>query len=236
MKKVIHTSDSRGRAEHGWLSSRFSFSFAEYYNPERMHFGTLRVLNDDTIDPGMGFGMHPHNNMEIITIPLSGSLEHRDSMGNGSIIKAGEVQMMSAGTGVRHSEFNPSSLEFSTLLQIWVLPKLHNIEPRYDQRVFNPDLQLNGWQLVASPDGKDNSLKMNQDAWFSLTKIESGQTIGYKPNLSGNGLYLFVIEGIIQIEEDILKRRDAIGISEIENIEIKAINDSFVLLMDIPMR
>ena len=236
MKKVIHTADSRGRAEHGWLSSHFSFSFAEYYNPERIHFGMLRVLNDDTIQAGMGFGMHPHNNMEIITIPLSGSLEHRDSMGNGSIIKAGEVQYMCAGTGVRHSEFNPSSTDIATLLQIWVLPKLHNIEPRYDQIAFNPENLINQWLLVVSPDGIDNSLIINQNAWFSLTKTQKDNRISYKTHLEGNGMYLFVIEGEINVAGQLLKKRDAIGISESESIDIEVIEEAYLLLMEIPMR
>jgi hypothetical protein len=236
MKKEIHTSDSRGRAEHGWLSSRFSFSFAEYYNPERIHFGTLRVLNDDIIQEGMGFGMHPHDNMEIVTIPLLGALEHRDSMGNGSIIKAGEVQLMSAGTGIRHSEFNPSAEETGNFLQIWVFPKLKNITPRYEQGVFDLGQLLNQWQLIVSPDGKDNSLVINQDAWFNLTKISGGERINYSPKQKDNGMYLFVIEGGIIVDETTLGKRDAMGISETETIEIKAVDDTFLLLMDIPMR
>lgn len=168
MKKVIHTADSRGRAEHGWLSSRFSFSFAEYYNPERMHFGVLRVLNDDIIQPTMGFGMHPHDNMEIVSIPLKGAIEHRDSMGNGSIIKAGEVQLMSAGTGVRHSEFNPSKEEAGSFLQIWLFPKERNIEPRYFQKSFEAQDMQNKMHLIVSPTGQNDSLTINQDAWFSM--------------------------------------------------------------------
>jgi redox-sensitive bicupin YhaK (pirin superfamily) len=236
MKKTLHTADSRGRAEHGWLSSRFSFSFAEYYNPERIHFGMLRVLNDDIIQPDMGFGMHPHDNMEIVTIPLLGALEHRDSMGNGSIIKAGEVQLMSAGTGIRHSEFNPSHKEDAGLLQIWVFPKLKNITPRYEQGVFDPSQLLNQWQLIVSPDGKDNSLVINQDAWFSLTKIVHGESITYSPKQQNNGMYLFVIEGGIIVGDTTLGKRDAVGISETENIVIEAVEDAFLLLMDIPMR
>ncbi len=236
MKKVIYNADSRGRAEHGWLSSRFSFSFAGYHNPERMHFGVLRVLNDDIIQAGMGFGMHPHDNMEIVTIPLSGSLEHRDSMGNGSIIKAGEIQLMSAGTGVMHSEFNPSKTEESTLLQIWLFPKERNIDPRYFQKSFDAQEMENKLRVVVSPDGENQSMVINQDAWFSLGRFEKGMKTTYNVRSKGNGLYIFVIEGGIGIADEKLGKRDAAGIWDTESVQIEFTNNTHLLIMDIPMR
>lgn len=236
MKKVIHTADSRGRAEHGWLSSRFSFSFAEYYNPERKHFGVLRVLNDDIIQPKMGFGMHPHDNMEIVSIPLKGALEHRDSMGNGSIIKAGEVQLMSAGTGVRHSEFNPSKEEAGSFLQIWLFPKERNIEPRYFQKSFEAQDMQNKMHLIVSPTGQNDSLTINQDAWFSMGNMQKGQNLSYEIKGQGNGLYIFVIEGSLEIAGDTLNKRDAVGISEAQSIDIEVKEDSQLLFIDLPMR
>jgi quercetin 2,3-dioxygenase len=235
MKKVIYTADSRGRAEHGWLSSRFSFSFAEYYNPERMHFGVLRVLNDDIIQPKMGFGMHPHDNMEIVTIPLKGALEHRDSMGNGSIIRAGEVQLMSAGKGVRHSEFNPSKDEPGSFLQIWLFPKERNIEPRYFQKSYEAQDRQNKMHLIVSPSGENDSLIINQDAWFSMGYLKQGQNLSYDIKRRGNGLYIFVIEGSIEIAGDTLHKRDAIGISEFQRIEIEVREESQLLFIDLPI-
>jgi quercetin 2,3-dioxygenase len=236
MKKIVHTADSRGQAEHGWLSSRFSFSFAEYYNPNRMHFGVLRVLNDDVIKPGKGFGMHPHDNMEIVTIPLGGALEHRDSMGNGSIIKAGEIQLMSAGTGVRHSEFNPLQDEESSLLQIWLFPKERNIEPRYFQKEFDLQQLENRFRVVVSPEGEDESLIINQDAWFNLGKFDQGHQFSYQLKQKGNGMYIFVIDGSIMIAGETLNARDAIGIHNTEAIEIEALEQAYLLLMEVPMR
>ncbi|MDP3461742.1 MAG: pirin family protein [Bacteroidales bacterium] len=236
MNKIIYPANTRGRAEHGWLSSRFSFSFAEYYNPERMHFGVLRVLNDDIIQPKMGFGMHPHDNMEIVSIPLSGALEHRDSMGNGSIIREGEIQLMSAGTGVKHSEFNPLTDQPGSFLQIWLFPKVRNIEPRYFQQAFDPGAMLNNFLCVVSPDGENDSLIINQNAWFSLSRLEQGKSITYTIKDQENGVYLFVIEGSVSVEGEVLAKRDAIGISETGQLEITAIEDAYLLLMDIPMR
>lgn len=236
MKKVIHTADSRGYAEHGWLSSRFSFSFAEYHNPERMHFGVLRVLNDDIIQPKMGFGMHPHDNMEIVSIPLKGALEHRDSMGNGSIIRAGEVQLMSAGKGVRHSEFNPSKDEPGSFLQIWLFPKERNIEPRYFQKSFEVQDMQNKMHLIVTPTGENDSLTINQDAWFSMGNLQKGQNLSYEIKRKGNGLYIFVIEGSLEIAGDTLIKRDAVGISEVQSIEIEVKEDSQLLFIDLPMR
>lgn len=236
MNKTIYPSNTRGRAEHGWLSSRFSFSFAEYYDPERIHFGVLRVLNDDIIQPKMGFGMHPHDNMEIVSIPLSGALEHRDSMGNGSIIREGEIQLMSAGTGVKHSEFNPSTDQAGSFLQIWLFPKVKNIEPRYEQHAFDPAAMVNNFLCVVSPDGGGNSLIINQNAWFSLCRIEHAKSLTYTVKSEENGVYLFVIEGSVSVEGEVLAKRDAIGISETGKLDITAIEDTYLLLMDIPMR
>lgn len=236
MKKTIYPASGRGRAEHGWLSSRFSFSFAEYYNPAQMHFGVLRVLNDDVIQAGKGFGMHPHDNMEIVTIPLSGALEHRDSMGNGSIIRAGEVQLMSAGTGIRHSEFNPLADQESTLLQIWLFPKQKDIKPRYFQRSFDQSQMHNAWQCVVSPDGINDSLTINQQAWFNLSKAEKGQLLPYQIRQSGNGAFIFVIEGSVSVAGEKLGRRDAIGLWEFAEIELEITSDAHLLLMDIPMQ
>lgn len=236
MKKTIYPTSGRGRAEHGWLSSRFSFSFAEYYNPAQMHFGVLRVLNDDVIQAGKGFGMHPHDNMEIVTIPLSGALEHRDSMGNGSIIRAGEVQLMSAGTGIRHSEFNPLADQESTLLQIWLFPKQKDIKPRYFQRSFDQSQMHNAWQCVVSPDGINDSLTINQQAWFNLSKAEKGQLLPYQIRQSGNGAFIFVIEGSVSVAGEKLGRRDAIGLWEFTEIELEITSDAHLLLMDIPMQ
>ncbi|MBS4057464.1 MAG: pirin family protein [Bacteroidales bacterium] len=236
MKKTIYPASGRGRAEHGWLSSRFSFSFAEYYNPAQMHFGVLRVLNDDVIQAGKGFGMHPHENMEIVTIPLSGALEHRDSMGNGSIIRAGEVQLMSAGTGIRHSEFNPLADQESTLLQIWLFPKQKDIKPRYFQRSFDESKMRNAWQCVVSPDGIADSLIINQQAWFNLSKAEKGLLLPYQIKQPGNGAFIFVIEGSVTVAGENLGRRDAIGLWEFAETELEITSDAHLLLMDIPMQ
>jgi redox-sensitive bicupin YhaK (pirin superfamily) len=235
MKTVIHKSATRGAADHGWLKAKHSFSFANYYDPQRVHFGTLRVLNDDIVAPGMGFGMHPHDNMEIITIPLRGSLQHRDSMGNTAVIKPGEVQVMSAGTGVTHSEFNPSKTEEVNLLQIWVVPKKRNIAPRYDQKLFLKEERKNKLQLIVSPENENGSMSVNQDTWFSLGNLEKDKTVEYKMHNNQNGLYAFVVDGEIKIADADLEKRDAIGISDTDSVSISAKSDAEVLLMEIPM-
>ena len=235
MGKVIHRADSRGEARIDWLHSFHSFSFASYFNRERMNFGTLRVVNDDTIAPGMGFDTHPHDNMEIITIPLTGTLQHWDNMGHGELIRAGEIQVMSAGTGLTHSEFNASRTEPVTLLQIWVLPKTLDVKPRYDQKAFDTSKRRGAFQLVVSPDGQDGSLAINQEAWFSLAELEADQNIDYQIRHKGNGAYLFVIEGEVRHENDTLARRDALGLTEEKSIRIEAVKPSYVLCMDIPM-
>jgi len=235
MKTTVHRAGCRGHADHGWLNTWHSFSFAGYYNPDRMHFGALRVLNDDTIQAGMGFGTHPHDNMEIITIVLEGELEHRDSMGNGSVIRPGEVQVMSAGTGIQHSEFNHSSENDVSLLQIWVFPDKKNVVPRYDQAQFQEDEMTGKWRTVVSPDGAEDSLWINQQAWFSLGIFGPGATISYKLKKSGNGVYVFLISGEIEIGTETLNQRDALGIEGIESqISLKTNKQSKVLIMEIP--
>ncbi len=236
---IFHKSDSRGRANHGWLDARHSFSFANFYNPERMNFGVLRVLNDDIVAPGMGFGTHPHDNMEIITIPLRGSLRHRDSMGNEAVIEQNEVQIMSAGTGIQHSEYNASREKDINLLQIWLFPKHRNVTPRYDQRSFLPEDRVNQLQTVVAPIGseeeKAEAIGIHQDAWFSLGTLKAGVEKAYSVKKQGNGVYVFVIDGSILVDGYPLSKRDALGVWDIEMVTIKAESDAEILLMDVPM-
>lgn len=235
MKYTVHRSGCRGHADHGWLKTWHTFSFAGYYNPDRMHFGALRVLNDDRIDAGMGFGTHPHDNMEIITIVLDGELEHRDSMGNGSVIRPGEVQVMSAGTGIQHSEFNHSEENETSLLQIWVFPDKKNVEPRYDQASFAEE-EMNGkWRTVVSPDGQDQSLWIHQQAWFSLGMFNEDTTISYSLKKADNLVYVFLISGEAEIGPETLNQRDAMCIELIDGtMNLKISKDSKLLLMEIP--
>jgi len=235
MKTVLHKADSRGHADHGWLNAWHSFSFAGYHDPSRVHFGVLRVLNDDTIAGGMGFGTHPHDNMEIITIPLSGQLEHRDSMGNTGIISKGEVQVMSAGTGIQHSEKNKNSNEPLKLLQIWVFPDKRNVEPRYDQKAFDISASKNNLLTVVSPMGEKEGLNIHQNAWFTLGKLDKDFSTTYELKDKQNGVYAFVIDGSVTINGEKLDRRDAAGISETDKLEIKADSEAELLLMEIPM-
>jgi len=235
MKKIIHKSNTRGYFNHGWLETYHTFSFAEYYNKERVHFGMLRVLNDDIILPGEGFGTHPHDNMEIVTIPITGSLAHKDSMGHEEIITSNEVQVMSAGSGMTHSEYNASEKEKVNLLQIWIFPQEHNVTPRYDQKIFDPFLMKNNIFTIVSPVKNDDTLWLNQDAYFSLTDLDEGKNVEYKINKKRNGVYVFVINGRIQIEDEILENRDGIGIEEMETVSIKAKTNSKILLIEIPM-
>lgn len=234
MKTVYHPADSRGHANHGWLNSYHSFSFAGYHNPERMHFGALRVLNDDSVAKGMGFGKHPHDNMEIVSIPLSGDLHHKDSTGRDKIIRQGDVQIMSAGSGIAHSETNANSDREVKFLQIWILPKEKNIEPRYDQKSFNLDEQKDQLLTVVAPDN-DQAVWINQDAWFTLGKLSNGTAINYQLKKDGNGVYAFVIEGEVTINDTPLHRRDGLGISETKELEIKAGSEAQLLLIEIPM-
>lgn len=236
MKTTLHKADSRGYVDHGWLKTYHTFSFASYYEPSRVRFGLLRVLNDDIIEGGMGFGTHPHDNMEIVTIPLEGTLAHKDSMGTKQTLKPGEIQIMSAGSGLTHSEFNNSETERINLLQIWVFPKERDIEPRYDQKVFDTGERKNKFQTVVSPEKENESMWINQDTYFSLADIDKGKEIEYKIKHKGNAAYVFVIEGSIKTANETLGRRDAVGIEDIENIKIKALENSKILLIDVPMR
>lgn len=232
---LIHRADTRGGADHGWLKARHTFSFANYYDPERMHFGVLRVLNDDRVAPSRGFGTHPHNNMEIITIPLTGALQHKDSMGNTAIIRKGEVQIMSAGTGIQHSEMNPNSDQDVTLLQIWVLPKSQNITPRYEQKVYEAKDRKNKFQTVVSPTDK-SAVWINQDAYFHLADFDKGHKASYELALpKQNGVYLFVISGQLNIGGQTLNPRDGMGIWDVSSFEIEAASNAEFLVMEVPM-
>ena len=235
MKTILYTAESRGHANHGWLNSYHSFSFANYHNPERMNFGVIRVLNDDTVSGGQGFGQHPHKNMEIISIPLEGDLEHKDSMGNTTVIKEGDVQVMSAGTGVYHSEYNKNKNEEVKFLQIWVFPKTQNVSPRYDQISTNDLATKNSFYQILSPIKTDQGVWIHQDAWFSLGDFESKITSTYTLNKIDNGLFVFVLEGEITIGDQILKRRDALGMWETNEITLTSLKPSKILLMEVPM-
>ena len=235
MKTIVYPAKERGHVNLGWLDSFHSFSFGQYHDPKKVHFGALRVVNDDSIAGGGGFGTHPHDNMEIVTIPLEGNLAHKDSTGNEGIIRKGDVQIMSAGTGIRHSEYNASSTEFAKLLQIWVFPKLNNIKPVYGQKSFDLKDRKNKWQVVVSPDTTDLGLNINQDAKFSLTDLGAGTPISYQMKWKNTGLYLFVIEGEIKVGNQSLLKRDALGVSETENVVIEAVSDSQVLAIEIPL-
>ncbi|MCX7743900.1 MAG: pirin family protein [Flavobacteriales bacterium] len=234
--KVIHKANTRGKSDHGWLQSYHSFSFAGYYNPERMGFGVLRVLNDDRVAPAMGFSKHPHDNMEIISIPLHGDLEHRDSMGNVSVIKQHDVQIMSAGTGVFHSEMNRNKDLEVAFLQIWIYPKMYNIQPRYDQRTFHPNDRLNKMQVIVSPYGESGSLIINQDAWLLLGCFSEEVIYSYNLRRKENGLYIFVLSGSVTIDSETLNTRDAMGLWDIENISLHIKSGSELLLLDVPMQ
>lgn len=235
MKTVLHKADTRGHANHGWLNSYHTFSFAGYHDPTRMHFGALRVLNDDTVSAGMGFGKHPHENMEIISIPLSGDLEHADSMGNVAVIKQNDVQIMSAGTGVFHSEKNHHPDKLVKFLQIWVFPKVEDIQPRYEQKTFNPADRVNQIQEVISPVKGSNGLWINQDAWFHLGNLKSGFNTTYMLKQKGSGVYVFVLEGDVTVNNQKLNKRDGFGMWDTDSFEIKAEYDAEVLLMEVPM-
>ncbi len=234
MKKTVHKANTRGYANYGWLETHHSFSFAHYNNPERVHFGALRVLNDDIIYPGMGFDTHPHDNMEIITIPLQGALQHKDTSGGSGIIRKNEIQVMSAGSGLQHSEYAYGS-DLVSLLQIWIFTKKQNIKPRYDQKPFESEDRINHFQLVVSPDGSSGSLSINQDAWLYLGTFEENQIIEFKLHSKNNGVYLFIISGEIFTLEECLDRRDGIEISEIDKITIKTTKPSELLLIEVPM-
>jgi redox-sensitive bicupin YhaK (pirin superfamily) len=235
MKTVIHKAETRGHANHGWLDSHHSFSFAGYHNPERMHFGVLRVLNDDKVAPGQGFGTHPHDNMEIISIPLEGDLEHKDSMGNVAVIQEGDVQVMSAGTGIYHSEYNKNKDKEVKFLQIWIFPNKKNVEPRYDQISIRDIETKDAFYQVLSPHKDDQGVWIHQDAWFHVGDFEPGTSTTYTFKKKENGVYAFVLEGEVDIEGNQLKRRDGLGIWDVDQIKLKVMQKSRVLLMEIPM-
>ncbi len=234
MKTILYKANERGHANHGWLDSWHSFSFAGYHDPAKMNFGSLRVLNDDTVKAGFGFGKHPHNNMEIVSIPLSGALKHNDSTGREAIIKQNDVQIMSAGSGIAHSEINASTKEEVKFLQIWILPKEKNITPRYEQKVFLPEERINKIQIVVAPDIKD-AIWINQNAWLSLADLENNFETVYEVKKKDNGIYAFVLNGEVSINEQPLQTRDALGIYETDNISIRANSDAELLLIEIPM-
>ncbi|MGL5888599.1 MAG: pirin family protein [Bacteroidia bacterium] len=232
---ILHKADTRGHANHGWLNSFHTFSFANYHNPDRMHFGVLRVLNDDTVSPGMGFGTHPHNNMEIISIPLEGDLEHKDSLGNVAVIRNGDIQVMSAGTGISHSEYNKNPDKTVKFLQIWVFPKTKNVEPRYDQIALNAADRRNKLQQILSPNATDEGVWIHQDAWFHLGTLDAGTALDYEIKKSGNGVYAFVLKGDVTVAGQSLTTRDGLGITEKTKISIAATSETELLLMEVPM-
>ncbi|HUS86998.1 MAG TPA: pirin family protein [Bacteroidales bacterium] len=235
MNTIVHKSNTRGHVDHGWLQTYHTFSFAGYYNPERVHFGTLRVLNDDVIAPGQGFGTHPHENMEIITIPLSGMVAHKDSMGNEGVIREGEVQVMSAGTGITHSEFNGSNDKEVKLVQIWIFPREKGLKPRYGQLSLD-DLKVKDKLFeVISPSKNGSGLWLNSDSWLFMGDFENDQEMIYDLKKKGNGVYLFVISGSIYIGDHDLESKDGIGISDFDQIRIIIKGGTHLLLMEIPM-
>ena len=235
MKKTAFPAQQRGHADHGWLKTYHSFSFANYFNPECMNFGVLRVLNDDFIAGGGGFGTHPHDNMEIITIPFAGDLEHKDSMGNVGVIRQGDVQVMSAGTGILHSEYNKNADVDVELFQIWVFPNQKNVTPRYDQISIQELQTQNSWYQILSPNPDDQGVWIHQDAWFHLGDFSEATNLDYPLKKEDNGLYIMVIEGSATVAGETLNRRDALGLSEVQNVPFEVAADSKILLMEIPM-
>ena len=234
--QLIHKAATRGHADHGWLRTNHTFSFADYYNPERVHFGALRVLNDDYIAGGMGFGTHPHDNMEIITIPLEGDLEHKDSMGNGTVIKHGDVQVMSAGTGITHSEYNHNKTKPVTLLQIWIFTNKRNVTPRYDQITLDVNERRNKLQQILSPNSDDEGVWIHQDAWFHIGRFDQNFETTYTWKKQGNGVYVFVIKGDITVNGTALNERDGSGIWNTDSMSIQANSaDAELLIMEVPM-
>jgi redox-sensitive bicupin YhaK (pirin superfamily) len=232
---ILHTANSRDKSDLGWLKSYHTFSFGANYNPERIQFGALRVLNDDRVNGGMGFGEHPHDNMEIISIPLSGALKHEDSMNNIAVIEAGEIQVMSAGTGIYHKENNKNEAEPAEFLQIWLFPNKRNVEPRYQQLKYSDDFLPNQFKQILSPNKSDPGVWIYQDAWFNLGEFNQETTTTYELKNNANGLYVFMIEGTALIEDQQLDQRDGFGIWEIENVNIRAQKGSKILLMEVPM-
>ncbi|GAA4237328.1 pirin family protein [Postechiella marina] len=237
MKTIVHRANTRGFANHGWLKSYHTFSFAGYQNKERVNFGMLRVLNDDVVQPKMGFGTHPHQNMEIISIPLKGALSHKDSIGNTRAIEVGEVQVMSAGTGLTHSEFNDSETEDVNFLQLWIIPEEKGVTPNYEQRKFNDTNQLNKLETVVAPKDKleGNALPISQQAFIYRTNLEAGKNIDVKLKTDKNGVYVFVVSGVINIDNKVLNARDAIGVYDVKNITINASEYAKLIIIEVPM-
>jgi redox-sensitive bicupin YhaK (pirin superfamily) len=236
MKTELHTAESRGQANHGWLLAKHSFSFAQWYNPDRVHFGALRVLNDDIVAPGMGFGKHPHDNMEIITIPLSGSLRHQDSMGFSEVVQAGEVQVMSAGTGIFHSEMNASQKEEINLFQIWIFPNKQGVTPRYEQKSYDLADTEQCFLPLVTPQPSEKGVWIHQDAWIHMATMDENTELTYQLKSKGNGIYLMNIDGRIELANEALNRRDAIGISETDEITIFSKQKSRLLVIEVPMQ
>ena len=232
---VLHKANTRGSQDHGWLKVNHTFSFANYHNPNRMHFGVIRVLNDDSIAGGKGFGTHPHDNMEIITIPLEGALAHKDNMGNGTIIKKGDVQVMSAGTGITHSEFNSNDDHAVKVLQIWLFPNKKNVTPRYDQLSLEDIEVKNEFYQILSPNKNDQGVWIHQNSWFSMAEFDIHKEVNYNLKSTSNGIYVFIIEGQAQVGKELLEKRDGFGIWNIENINIFASKGAKILLMEVPM-
>src|ERR1051326_2527734 len=232
METIIHKASERGHADHGWLNAHHSFSFASWYDPSKVHFGLLRVLNDDIVAPGMGFGMHPHDNMEIVTIPLEGALEHKDNTGGHGVIGRNEVQVMSAGTGVFHSEFNHSKTEPVKLFQVWVFPKIKNVTPRYDQKKFDPQGRKNKFQTLVSPEKDGENLWLHQDAVFSLADLDEGKALEYKMKFPGNGAYVMLVDGEAEVAGQVLSKRDAVGVWDTDTFTLKAKKNSEVLVVE----
>ena len=235
MNIILHKANTRGHANHGWLDTNHTFSFAHYYNPERVQFGALRVLNDDVVAGGMGFGRHPHDNMEIISIPLEGDLEHKDSMGNVAVIRQNDIQILSAGTGIYHSEYNKNPDKPVNFLQIWVFPKERNIQPRYDQKSFKPEDRENKLMQIVGPQKDNDGVWINQDAWFYLGNLKSGFETKYTLNKKNNGVYAFVIKGDVTVNDQSLNKRDGMGVWNVDQLNIKANSDAELLLMEVPM-
>jgi hypothetical protein len=235
MKKIIHRADTRGYFDYGWLKTNHTFSFSSYYDPERINFGMLRVLNDDIVAAGQGFGTHPHNDMEIVSIPLSGALAHKDSTGTEEVIYPNDVQVMSAGTGILHSEYNYSKNKDTNFLQLWIFPDKKEHKPRYNQESFNPEDRRNKLMFIVSPDKSDGKLWLNQDAYLSMTDIEKDKSLNYRIHTKGNGVYIFLIEGKISIADVVLTKRDGMGIWDTGDFSIKANENSQILLIEVLM-
>lgn len=235
MNTIVHRANSRGHADHGWLDTHHSFSFASYFNPDRMGFGKLRVLNDDVIAKGAGFGRHPHQNMEIISIPLYGALAHQDSMGNSGTITTGEVQVMSAGTGIEHSEFNGNREGKSNFLQIWVIPEKENVKPRYQQKAVLEGLKPNELRTILTPEQTDKNLWIHQQAWFYWSEMKEGHSHTINLHSADHGVYIFLIDGTLEVAGEKLEKRDAIGITDASELEVRAISTATVLIIEVPM-